>query len=157
VFHHILATVDGSDHATRALQEAVDLATIADAGLTVMAVAPDPSTLAMGTGWGGYAPPVPIEAVFEEAQREYGAILDAAVETVPEEIAVEKVLSRGPAAPAILAQVEAGGHDLVVMGSRGRGEVKSLLLGSVTHDVIHASPVPVLVVHVRADRPPPVA
>ncbi len=74
-------------------------------------------------------------------------MLDAAAETVPGDVAVEKVLARGHAAAQILEQVESGGHDLVMMGSRGLGGVRSLLLGSVSHDVLQASPVPVLVVH----------
>jgi hypothetical protein len=64
---------------------------------------------------------------------------------------VSTVLSREPVRPALIHQIEVGTHDLVVMGSRGRGAVRSVLLGSISHYVLHHSPVPVLIVHAEPD------
>jgi nucleotide-binding universal stress UspA family protein len=52
----------------------------------------------------------------------------------------------GDIAPTVLAEAKAVKADLIVMGSQGKGALKSLLVGSVTQKVIALSPVPVLVV-----------
>jgi nucleotide-binding universal stress UspA family protein len=62
------------------------------------------------------------------------------------------VLSRDPVRPALIHQIEAAGHDLVVMGSRGHGALGSVLLGSVSHFALHHSPAPVLIVHAERER-----
>ena len=61
-------------------------------------------------------------------------------------LAVVERRAIGDAATAILAEARAMKADMIVVGSRGKGPLKSLLIGSVAQKVIGASPVPVLVV-----------
>jgi nucleotide-binding universal stress UspA family protein len=64
-------------------------------------------------------------------------------------VAVDVMVVPGPAAHGVLAAAE--GADLLVVGSRGRGSVRSTVLGSVAlHAVTHAR-CPVVVVHPRLD------
>jgi nucleotide-binding universal stress UspA family protein len=51
----------------------------------------------------------------------------------------------GDPAEQIVSEAQAGEYDLVVVGSRGRGPVGRLLLGSVSTEVVAAAPCPVLV------------
>ena len=142
MFHNILIALDGSEHADRALQEAIDLADSEHARLTLFtAVVPLPT--------GAYvdAAGTAVTTAIREVEAKAEEILHAARERVPDDLPVTTVLSKEPVLPALIRQIKDGGHDLLVMGSRGRGAVRSALLGSVSHYVLNHSPVPVLVVY----------
>lgn len=149
MFRRILVAIDGSEHAQRALREAIDLAVLGNAKLTVVSVYQRPSTLLVG---GPVAPSIDMGALEEAMRREHEQLLERALEQVPQDVSVVKVLAEGSAAPAILAQARKDDSDLIVIGSRGRGEIASMLLGSVSHQVLQQSGVPVLVVHVEGDE-----
>src|SRR5947209_17999705 len=134
MFRNILVAVDGSEHAAQALREAIDLAQTNRATLTVLTCMPDPAAWFVAST--AYAGGVDFAALEQETEREYSQLLDHAVDSVPDDVSVRKVLARGRAAEHILRRLKSGEHDLVVMGSRGRGEVRSLPLGSVSHAVL---------------------
>jgi len=60
------------------------------------------------------------------------------------DVAVERVVAHSRATNALLDR--ARGAQLVVVGSRGHGELAGVLLGSVSNALVHAAPCPVAVV-----------
>ena len=58
---------------------------------------------------------------------------------------IETAAVRGRPASALLDAADAFRSDLIVVGSRGRGEIASLLLGSVSAEIVDLAPCPVLV------------
>jgi len=143
MFRNILVAVDGSPDADRALAQAIDLAESEHTHLTLMtAVAHIPAS--------AYLTPA-ISALIADTHAEAQAILRRALDRVPEDLPVTTILTDQPIRTALISQIKTGHHDLVAMGSRGRGAVRSALLGSVSHYVLNHSPVPVLIV--RAEHP----
>jgi nucleotide-binding universal stress UspA family protein len=76
------------------------------------------------------------EEVLDEAINEIGDI--------PGDCETE-ILSGDPA-ETILRVVDTFDIDIVIMGTRGQGGIKSLLLGSQSHKVLSAAPCPVMLV-----------
>jgi nucleotide-binding universal stress UspA family protein len=137
MFKSILVAWDGSEHAKRALAEAVDLARTQDARLTLLTVAAPIHV------WPGYVPPI-TEADLDIAAQKTLAEGEA---LVPEGISVSGRIAAGHPGTELLKRAAAADHDLIVMGSRGRGAVRSAVLGSTSHFVLNQATVPVLIIH----------
>lgn len=148
MFHNILVAIDGSADADAALTHAIDLAESEHTRLTLItAVAELPATAYLMAG-------EEIGQLSESAHRQAEAVIRQARDRVPADLPVTTVLSDQPIRPALCRQIKEGHHDLVVIGSRGRGAVRAALLGSASHYVLHHAPVPVLIVHAeRSPRP----
>jgi nucleotide-binding universal stress UspA family protein len=147
MFHSILVAVDGSTHADQALTQAIDLAESEHTRLTLITAIADLSGVAYlmaGEATG---------RLIGETRAEAEEILRRARERVPDDLPVTTLLTDKPIRLALIRQIKDGCHDLVVMGSRGRGAVRATLLGSVSHYVLHHSPVPVLIVHAEQSAP----
>ncbi|HEX4009652.1 MAG TPA: universal stress protein [Solirubrobacteraceae bacterium] len=146
MFRNILVCVDGSAHAERALTEAIDLAEAERSRLTILTAIPHPPywacTPSTVTG---------IQSLADDLAREARDALRAAVDRVPASIPVTKILTREPIRDALMERIKSGRHDLVVMGSRGRGALTSSLLGSVSHYALNHSQAPVLIVHAEEE------
>ncbi len=146
MFHNILVCVDGSVHAERALDEAIDLATAGHGRLTLLTAIPRPPA------WACTPITAPaVQPLTGELHHEAQTALDAAVARVPDFIPVTKILTEKPIREALMERLATGEHDLLVMGSRGRGALSSSVLGSVSHYALNHSGVPVLIIH--SDHP----
>lgn len=134
----ILVAYDGSTHADAALDMAADMAQRYGAALVLLHAYPHVSDM-LGT---------PHYDEMLAARTLLGKnILDAARARLPAELEVETQLIEGPPAHAILRVAAEEGCDLIVVGSRGRGQLAGLLLGSVSSTVAHHANCPVLIVH----------
>ena len=152
MFHNLLVCIDGSCHSQRALAEAIDVATAGNGRITLLTAIPRPPYWATSP-----ATAAAVQPIGADLAREAKGTLASAVERVPESIPVTSILSEKPIREAIMERLAEGHHDLLVMGSRGRGAVSAQLLGSVSHYALNHAAVPVLIVHTDQDVSDPPA
>jgi nucleotide-binding universal stress UspA family protein len=140
----ILVAVDGSDASDLALDYAMDLAKAFSGSLTILTVqepltpAPPPTM-----------PPAIVESYMKEVVVYHDSIIEKALNRVKEsrrKVEVKTLIAKGLAWEKIVEECRNGGHDIVVIGSRGLGGLKGLFLGSVSKRVVEEAPCPVLIV-----------
>lgn len=135
----IVVGIDGSDTAQRALRWALEEARSRNAALEVVHAWQVPHAGYLPHTAGVFDP-----EIYEHAARQLIEAALAAEDTSGLQVPVGRAWVRGGASAAILDAT--GDADLLVLGSRGRGGWKSVLLGSVALQVAHHAPCPVVVV-----------
>lgn len=133
----ILLAVDGSEHSMRAATMAGELSKHLDASVTVINVVPE-ARMAMPVEIQEYAQLEHVYMTQRDLLKSAGTdivakaaakVVEAGGKVTAEDVEV------GPAAPTIAARADAMGADCIVMGRRGLGDIKGLLMGSVSNRV----------------------
>jgi len=140
--HLVVVGYDGSRGAVAALHVALEEARRRDATLRVVAAWHVPPPL-VGTS----VAPSSSALLGEELRLALMEAVDAAVAVLREQSAgveIESVVVEGQ--PVSVLTGEAAGADLLVVGSRGLGGFRELLLGSVSHQCAQHAACPVLIV-----------
>ncbi|MGD0705431.1 MAG: universal stress protein [Trebonia sp.] len=138
----IIVGIDGSDHSRQALEWAIREAAVRRAPLTVLTV-----QQAVAGYWGGpvlYPGDQDLATkAREKAREETNRTLEKIdQESRPSSVTVQAVVGL-PAEALLEAAADA---DLLVVGSRGAGGFKRLLMGSVSVQVTHHAHCPVVVI-----------
>jgi len=145
----ILVPVDGSPASLEAVRQALRMIQDGLRASLVLANVQEPATL--------YEMLLAHDPeVIEKVSAEAGLHLLEPARALVGEAGVEHEIevAAGDPAHTLVDILENFGCDMVVMGARGLGTLRSAMLGSVSHEVLHAAPVPVLIVK---QAPPPEA
>jgi nucleotide-binding universal stress UspA family protein len=137
-YANVLVAVDDSAAAAVTLRHVAPYALQQRSRLTLLSVVPRPPATAV---WAGASP----QLLAQQAEAVYAGALSRLAATLPHDLPVTTVLRHGDPASEILALLAEEPFDLLCIGARGRGRLTGALLGSVSAEVLRASPVPVLV------------
>ena len=138
MYDKILVAVDQSPVSDRAVLAARDLAQLSKGEVWVLHL----REFQLG-GKAGALPPLETPG---EADAEVAASVETLTQAGVKAHGMVKNTMYGHAAREIVADAIELGCDLIVMGSRGRGDLAGLVIGSTTHKVIHLTDRPVLIV-----------
>ncbi len=136
----IVVGIDGSPAADAALAFALEEAKLRNLPLRVVSASEVPSIEYAGAAF------VPTPDLSEEADHHADDVIARAIELIGPDpgIPVEAKSIHGH--PATVLVEEARGATLLVVGTRGRGGLKSIVLGSVSQAIAHHCAVPVAIV-----------
>jgi nucleotide-binding universal stress UspA family protein len=138
MYDKILVAVDQSPVSDRAVLAARDLALLSKGEVWVLHL--------RESEWGGKAGALPPRETPGEADAEVAASVEILTQAGVKAHGLVKSTMYGHAAREIVADAIELDCGVIVMGSRGRGDLAGLVVGSTAHKVIHLADRPVLIV-----------
>jgi nucleotide-binding universal stress UspA family protein len=144
----VLVSTDGSTNASRAVQAAIDIAKRSDAQLIILTVIMEvvpPVYSPIGVD----VPTVDYSAYLNRVEADAKKLVDEAAKQAQDQsvkTSVSILRSVTSVAEAIIEEASKDKVQLIIVGTRGLGGFKKLLLGSVSSAVIEHAPCSVLVV-----------
>lgn len=144
-FENILVAVDFGESSEEALELAIDLAKQYRAGLTLVHTWEVPAYAYGALEFSAMDMLTPVQ---QAAHEQLEALAAEVRKELPE---ARAVLAHGVTWQEILAAIERGRPDLVVMGTHGRRGIRHALLGSVAEKIVRLSPAPVLTVRAKTE------
>jgi nucleotide-binding universal stress UspA family protein len=140
LFTNILVPVDGSDNSYRALDAALVLSEKLGSNITVIHVMEEIPITHIGSE-------KLLNELLEAYKKENQDILSKCSEIASQKgLTINTFLLQGNPASVILDFSKKEKFDIVIMGSRGVGKFKELILGSVSSKIVHHSPCSVLLI-----------
>ncbi len=139
----VLAATDGSDSAAIGCELARDVATLSHGEVRIVAVLPPVSDLL-----GGFFAPGPMvdpEPVERAARTHLQSCLRRELDETPPDLVPTTAVLEGRPSEEVVTEAVRWNADLIVVGHRGHATLSSILLGSVSEEVVDRSPIPVLV------------
>jgi nucleotide-binding universal stress UspA family protein len=157
MYEKILVAYDGTEQAKKALETAIEFAKVFNSKIHLLTVIPELIIPVFpDEGYGVGYPTIPVKGVkkditdySDKAEEIYGKILNLAFEEVVEnhpKIEVIPKLSEGKPSTVIVEMAETEDVDLIIMGSRGLGSVRGIILGSTSRRVVDTCERPIMIV-----------
>lgn len=143
-YKKILVPYDGSEHAKKALSQAIDLAAAGEGKLYVVSVCNIVSVMS-NFDQVSIAEGCLTTQLSQDLEKQCRGDLEEAKSLIPEGVEAETLFEVGSPGPVLLQMADELGCDLVVMGSRGLGPLKGIFMGSVSSYLVSRAKCPVLI------------
>ena len=144
MFRSIVVGTDGSDTATLAVRQAIELARSVGARIDLVSAYEPVSDARLREE--SMVVPKDLHWMINPREDVLATLEEAADEIRAAGIEVEMFARQGDPADAILDVAEERGSDLIVIGNKGMTGAKRFLLGSVPNKVSHHAPCSVLII-----------